>query len=128
MQSHDLTPIREEAIARQVEVFYGRARLDPLLGPVFEAAIDDWPPHLRDITDFWAGVLLGVRRYRGDPAAAHGRHPLTPAMFTRWLELWTATAQEIFEPEAAAIVAGRAEMIGRSLSARLFLGPGGALR
>ncbi len=108
-----------------METFYGKARLDPLLGPVFAAAIQDWPPHIRDITDFWVGALLGFRRYRGNPLAAHGRHALTPEMFERWLELRAQTADQTLEPEVAAVVNARARMIGESLKAGLFHRPGG---
>jgi truncated hemoglobin YjbI len=38
--------ITEAGLGEQVERFYGRARLDPVLGPVFDRAITDWPPHI----------------------------------------------------------------------------------
>jgi hemoglobin len=37
----------ETAIAACVEDFYAKARKDPLLGPVFNAAVADWDVHLR---------------------------------------------------------------------------------
>ena len=115
--------LTEAAIADQVVRFYGRARQDALLGPVFAAAIQDWDPHIRVITDFWAGALLGVRRYKGNPLAVHSAHPLTPEMFARWLALWAETADEHFAPEAAELVKAKAEMIGKSLQLGLFFRP-----
>jgi len=115
--------LTEQTIGLQVEHFYEKAREDALLGPVFSSAIQDWPPHIVEITDFWCGALLGVRRYKGNPLAAHAKHPLTPAMFDRWLALWAATADDVFEPGDAAIVKDRAGLIGESLKSGLFFRP-----
>ncbi|HZZ31187.1 MAG TPA: group III truncated hemoglobin, partial [Phenylobacterium sp.] len=111
------------AISEQVRRFYDKARQDDLLGPVFAAAIADWEPHLRDISDFWSGALLGVRRYKGDPLGAHRKHPLSTEMFDRWLTLWAETADETFVPELSDVLKARAGMIGRSLQAGLFFRP-----
>lgn len=113
----------EEGIGEQIAAFYGRARHDPLLGPVF-ASIRDWPPHIERITAFWTRTLLGAGRYDGNPLAEHQKHPLTPEMFGRWLEIWAETAGELFEPEAAQVLKDRAARIGESLSLGLFFRPG----
>ncbi len=112
--------LTEETIRDQIRRFYAQAQVDPLLGPVFAAAITDWEPHLQVIGDFWIATLLGLRRYQGNALAAHARHPLTPAMFTRWLALWGETADAGFEAEPAQALKDRAAMIGRSLQAGLF--------
>jgi len=44
--------ISEPAIAALVGRFYGKARCDPLIGPVFDAAVDDWDGHLRKLLRF----------------------------------------------------------------------------
>ena len=36
------TGIDEPMIERLVRTFYGRARLDPLIGPIFENKVDNW--------------------------------------------------------------------------------------
>ena len=41
--------IDEAFISRLVDEFYARVRLNPHLGPVFEAAVDDWPGHLSPV-------------------------------------------------------------------------------
>jgi hemoglobin len=46
--------------------FYADARQDALLGPVFAAAVQDWPHHLAALTGFWAAQLRG----RGSFAAS----------------------------------------------------------
>src|ERR1700722_18979474 len=40
------TGIDDSMIERLVRSFYGRARLDPLIGPVFESKVHDWEVHI----------------------------------------------------------------------------------
>ncbi|AWN37332.1 group III truncated hemoglobin [Methylobacterium radiodurans] len=121
-------PILDEAaLAAFLDAFYARVRQDPLIGPVFAAAIPDaaWPRHMATIRDFWSSVLLKTGRYKGNP---FGRHQalgvLEPAHFARWLGLFEATAVERFPPELAAALTERAHRIGDSLKAGLFFRPG----
>ena len=115
--------ITEISLGRQVREFYGRALADRVLGPVFDSAIDDFEPHLSTITDFWCAVMLGARRYQGNALAQHRKHPLEPAMFDRWLELWRQTADELFAPEPAQALKDRTERIAESLKLGLFFRP-----
>ncbi len=44
----DARSVMDEAmIERLVRAFYGRARLDTLIGPIFEAKVHDWDAHTR---------------------------------------------------------------------------------
>ncbi len=116
--------ITEPALREQVERFYERARLDSALGPVFERAIQDWPPHIATITAFWVRTMLGVPGYAGNAFAKHQDKGIAPDMFERWLTLWGETAESLFEAEPAGELAARAQMIGRGLKMGLFQGPG----
>lgn len=108
--------VTEAMIRDLVHAFYGKVRRDPELGPIFNAAVDDWDEHLARLCDFWSSVLLMTSRFRGQPMAAHARLPdIRPAHFDRWLELFRATASEVCPPDAAALFVAKAEMIGRSL-------------
>jgi len=111
---------RHPDLAHLVESFYARAREDALLGPVFAAAIHDWPHHLRALTGFWAAQLRGRGTYRGSPMAAHralarqqGAARLTPAMFERWLALWREACRATMAPDDAAALQARAERIAQ---------------
>ena len=115
--------LTEASLRDQVERFYGRARLDPLLGPVFAAAISDWPPHIETITAFWARAMLGQPGYNGNAFAKHQDKGIQPQMFDRWLELWAQTAAEVFEGEPASLIVGRSRLIARGLSSGLFWTP-----
>jgi len=108
--------IDEDVIRRQVHTFYGRVRVHPVLGPVFNTAIEDWDDHLAKLCDFWSSVLLMTGRFKGSPMAAHARRPeVRDEHFGAWLELFEATARETCPPTAASLFIEKAQMIGRSL-------------
>ena len=110
--------ISEEALGRLVGRFYARVRQDPLLGPVFNGAIDDWPEHLERLQAFWSSVMLTSGRYKGRPLPAHLKHAdaMTPERFARWLALWKETSEELFGPGPAAALQAKAARIAESLS------------
>jgi hemoglobin len=116
--------ISESAIAAMVARFYGKARQDAVIGPLFNGAVADWDEHLAKLDDFWSSVMLTSGRYKGNPMAAHMKHPIEPQFFERWLALWRETADELFAPELAARWQQKAENIAESLKLALFFRPG----
>jgi hemoglobin len=110
--------ISEDGLKTLVETFYGRVREDPLIGPVFNKAVDDWPEHLETLQAFWSSVTLGTGRYKGRPMPAHIKHgdSISAASFERWLALWTETTRELFEPGPAAALQEKAGRIAESLA------------
>jgi len=100
-----------------VESFYGRIRQDALLGPIFNARIADWPAHLARMKSFWRSVLHNSGEFAGNPMLKHIVIPgLDVGHFSRWLELFYQTLRDAEpDPEATALVAGRARMIADSL-------------
>jgi len=115
--------ITEAAIAALVDRFYGKARRDPVIGPVFNSAIADWDEHLAKLRDFWSSVMLTTGRYKGNPMAAHFKQPIQPGFFDRWQALWREAAAELFAPPLAAQFSAKAERIGESLKLGLFYRP-----
>ena len=116
--SHLPPAVTEEMIVVLVHAFYADARCDPLLGPVFEAAIgDDWDAHLERICAFWSSVMLRSGRYRGTPLAVHAALDdiIGPEHFGRWLELFCAKAREVCPEACAALFVDRAQHIAESL-------------
>jgi hemoglobin len=109
------TGIDEAMIRRLVHGFYDRARLDPLLGPVFASKVGDWDHHLAKMCDFWSSVALMSGRYHGQPMVAHLPLPIGTPHFDRWLELFGETAQALCPPAAAAHFLERAYRIADSL-------------
>ena len=107
-------------LAALVATFYERIRREPVLGPIFEHAVQDWDTHLDTLNRFWSSVMLTTGRYKGNPFGAHRPLPLQPAMFDRWLELWRETAREVFVAPVAEAFIRKAELIAGSLTMGLF--------
>lgn len=109
------TGIDETMIERLVRSFYAKIRKDALLGPIFEARIRDWEPHLQRMCEFWSSVALMSGRYHGNPMAKHLPLPVDATHFDRWLLLFEETAREICPPDAEAHFVERARRIAESL-------------
>ena len=109
------TGLDEGTLHELVHGFYGKVRRDPVLGPIFDARITDWEPHLERMVAFWSSVALMTGRYHGRPVPAHTSLPIHGAHFDRWLGLFRKTAHEVCTPAGAVHVIERAERIARSL-------------
>jgi hemoglobin len=110
--------VTEAEIDGTVALFYGRAREDSLLGPVFRNTIPDahWNAHLARIAAFWRKVLRRQPGYEGNPMRAHvALGVLEKRHFERWLALFEAAAHEVCRPEAAEMFVERARLIAASL-------------
>jgi len=100
-----------------VHAFYAKVRLDPLLGPVFNARVADWDAHLSKLCQFWSSVTLLTGRYKGQPMVVHAGLPdIAPSHFDRWLALFAETAGEICPPTVAALFIDRSLRIASSLA------------
>src|SRR3546814_18123182 len=65
MSGDILDKLDDAGLKNVVNNFYGRVRDDTELGPVFDDAISDWPPHIGKMVDFWSSVMLTTGRYKG---------------------------------------------------------------
>jgi hemoglobin len=110
--------ITEESLKRLVDSFYDRVRRDPLIGPVFNAAIADWPDHLAKLQAFWSSVMLTSGRYKGRPLPAHIKHAdsISSESFERWLAIWRETTSEYFDAQSASALQDKAGRIAESLA------------
>lgn len=109
------TGIDEPMIERLVHTFYGRVRTHPVLGPIFEARVEDWDRHLTRLCAFWSSVVLASGAYRGSPVARHLPLPIDSRHFDLWLGLFCDTAREVCPPAAADHFIERAQRIAESL-------------
>jgi hemoglobin len=109
--------IDEAFIAELVDRFYAAVREDAMLGPVFDARVDDWPTHLGQMNRFWQSILLGAGNFTGNPMMKHLAIPtIGQEHFQTWLRLFYQTLHDIAPtPEAIAHVGARARMIAESL-------------
>lgn len=113
-------------IADVVRRFYALIRRDPMLGPIFNPRVADWPEHEAKIARFWSSVLLTTGEYRGSPMQVHLAIPdLTRDHFDRWLALFAAALDETCDPVQAAAFQSRADRIAEAFQfARSAARPG----
>jgi hemoglobin len=118
--------VTEATIHVLVDGFYARVRRDPVLGPIFTGAIaeDAWPAHLERMYAFWSSVMLTSGRYKGNPVGTHHNVAgIEPRLFGNWLDLFEATAADLFMPEIAGRFIHAARRIAESLKLALFFRP-----
>ena len=85
-----------------VDTFYGKIREDEALKDIFNNKIEDrWPEHLQKMYNFWQTVLLEEHTYYGSPFMPHAKLPVNLEHFERWLALFYATVDDLFEGEKA---------------------------
>ena len=89
-------------ILKLLKPFYIDVQQHTVLGPIFNAHIQDWPAHLDKITEFWALQTGGESRYRGGFAGAHVSLGLQPEHFQQWLGLWEFNNARQLPPKEAA--------------------------
>ena|SRR5690349_13114688 len=117
METKDITSRAD--IQLLVDSFYSKVKVDPLIGPVF--AHLDWPKHLPTMYNFWSSMLLGDRSYDGNPFQKHIPLKIGVEHFERWLQLFTATVDELFAGPVAADAKARAVSIAGLFQHRLGL-------
>ncbi|MDR2871955.1 MAG: group III truncated hemoglobin [Xanthomonadaceae bacterium] len=106
----------ETEISNLVHAFYARVRQDAVLGPIFDAHIDDWDHHLVKLVDFWSSILLRTGRFTGTPMPKHAALPgLNTELFHHWLGLFRTTAAEQPNRAMAEQACAMAERIAQSL-------------
>jgi hemoglobin len=123
---HDIES--REDCERLVRAFYGKALEDPIIGWLFvDIAKLDLEAHVPRITSFWETVLLGAQAYSGGAfrphVALHMKARLRAGHFERWLALWRATVDELFEGERAELAKEHALRVARAFHGRLAAMP-----
>ncbi len=113
-----------EDIERLVRAFYSKALTDPIIGWIFtDIAHLDVEEHVPQIASFWETILLGAQSYRGGAfrphVALHYKVRLRSGHFERWLVLWRATVDELFEGDRAELAKAHALRVARAFHGRL---------
>ncbi len=107
-----------------VNTFYDKVRGDDLLGFIFnDVAKTDWGAHLPKMYAFWETMIFRNGGYLGNPLAAHARLvPLTAMgrpQFDRWLEVFTATVDELFAGKKAEHIKSSAADMANVIHAKI---------
>lgn len=103
-----------------VDRFYEALLADSQLAPIFvDVAEIDLAVHLPHIKDYWCKLLLGERSYQRHTMnihrQLHGKRPLKPEDFQRWLAFFIATVDAHFAGERAE----RAKQVAASIAANM---------
>lgn len=107
-----------------IDSFYQKATHDELIKHFFTEVVQlNWQTHIPLIVDFWESSLFGSNNYKGNPMTAHlalnQKSPLLPQHFDRWLELWEATVNELFEGAMAEMTIARAKQIAQLMQFKI---------
>lgn len=106
----------EDEVSNLVQAFYARVRQDEVLGPIFDAHVDNWDHHLAKLVNFWSSILRRTGRFTGAPMPRHAVLPeLTAELFERWLRLFRENAVEQPNRAMAEHACVMAERIAQSL-------------
>jgi hemoglobin len=104
--------------------FYGRVFTDDVLAePFTELREQGLESHLPVMCDFWETVLFRAGLYRGNALVVHRQldllHPLYAKHFARWLTIWEATVDDMYDGPAADRAKLQAGRIAKALHRRL---------
>jgi hemoglobin len=81
-----------------VDTFYLKVQKDNFIGPIFNEKIANrWPEHLEKMYRFWQTILLEEHTYSGSPFPPHKHLPVEKEHFERWMEIFIATVNHLFE-------------------------------
>lgn len=117
-QKHDIQTLAD--IKNLVDTFYGKVRLDALIGPIFDERIQDrWPQHLEKMYTFWQTILLEEHTYNGAPFPPHAQLPIEKEHFDKWLQIFHATLAELFEGKIADEAKWRANKMAQMFQYKL---------
>ena len=105
-------------IKKFVDGFYDRVKEDSLLSPVFVSKIAEeaWPAHLERMYDFWNAILFAETGFNGNPMQKHMSLPIEEKHFNRWLHLFRATIDELYEGPKAEEAKTRAASIAQIMN------------
>ena len=107
----------QENIQFLVKTFYGHAREDELLGPIFDEAITDWDDHLPTMYSFWERLLFKTGDYQGNPFDKHVKLPVGKEHFAVWIKIFLKTVDDNFYGPKA----NEAKRLARSIAATFQL-------
>ena len=95
--------------------FYADVRQHQVIGPIFNAKIQNWPEHVSKIAEFWARAIGGPSSYTGQMPLKHLALGLEEKHFAAWLELWDWNCKRHLPPAEAAEMSALAHAIGQRL-------------
>ena len=107
-------------------LFYERALNDKEIGNIFliefgdDMKNEEWTEHIELLVNFWDSVFLDETAYNGDPFGPHFTIvDLKRDHFKPWVDLFSATADEIYVPDIAALFKEKGKFYSKQFIVRL---------
>jgi hemoglobin len=113
-------------IERLVNLFYEKVKTDSVLKPFFGSSkFINWETHLPIMYGFWEFILFSTdKAYTGGVMSPHikihEQLPMKPEHFERWLLLFSASVDELFEGEKASEAIKASQNIGSTLKYKIL--------
>lgn len=113
-----------------MKAFYSKALVDESIEHYFTQVVQlDMEKHLPRITDFWETVVFDAGKYQGNTLKVHEdlheKSPFQSKHFTRWIDLFKATVDELFAGENAEKIKSRAISIATVMNLKMVHGGAG---
>ncbi len=81
---------------------------------------EDWLDHIDLLADFWLAKILGEKTYAGNVFGMHTRvSSIKRESFTRWIELFSLSADEVYTPEISEIFKDKGRVFSQQFIAFL---------
>jgi len=114
-----------EDVQLLVQSFYNKVLQDEKLSPFFSYVKSHrWEEHLAVLTTFWNNILFYTGGYFGNPLEVHKKlhyfKKLDREDFSRWLQLFNQTIDELFEGEKAELARQRALSIATIMQMKIL--------
>ena len=103
-------------IEQLVDTFYTAVLKDELLAPFFTRL--NFVEHLPKMVHFWSFVLLDEPGYTTNVTEKHQHMKLNKDLFDRWVGLFHATVDQLFEGEKAQLAKERATVLGWTMGSK----------
>jgi len=118
--------INRENLETLVSLFYHKAMEDDQIGHFFVLELgtditnEDWKEHIDILVDFWALVFINDPTYKSDPYGPHFTiSDLSEEDFTRWVELFAQTAEDVYVQEVANLFREKGVAYAKDFMSRL---------
>lgn len=111
-----------------VNSFYEKVKTDSSINFFFSKVVPvNWEKHLPVMYTFWENIIFHSGGYTGNPMQVHTelhtKHALQKEHFEKWIALFNATVDELFEGEKASQAKQRAYAIATVMQIKISAMP-----
>jgi hemoglobin len=116
--------LNKKDIKKLVHSFFEKAKQDKILEHFFNNVNFNEKKHILTMCKFWENALFYSGNYVGNPMQTHmdinSKSALNTNHFSKWIQLFNETVDELFEGENAETIKQKAFNVSTILQIRLF--------